>query len=104
MRTYNCFTVVLSISQIVLIVLIVFGEVLINKVGYLTCTEGGYQWLYESLAGEGFIFMGVVNMIVQCLLIEKFLFDVPVQHGYFKEDNDNFRAANNENEMVAANN
>jgi hypothetical protein len=101
MQTYNCFTVVLSISQIVVIFV---GEVFISKGGYLTCTGGGYQWLYQNLAGEAFIFMTMINMMLQSFLIEKFLYSVPHQHGYFEEEKDDFRAAHSEGEMVAINN
>ena len=102
MRTYNCFTVVLSICQVVVILV---GEVFISKGGYLNCTGGGYQWLYQNLAGEGFIFMSMFNMIVQCFLIEKFLYSVPHQHGYFEEENDDdFIAPHNQVEILPLDN
>jgi len=33
----------------------------------------------------------MVNMIMQCFLIEKFLHGVPHQHSYFEEENDDFK-------------
>ena len=61
MHTYNCFALVLSIYQVVVILV---GEVFIRKGGYLKCTGGGYQWLCYNLAGEGFICMFIFNMIL----------------------------------------
>jgi len=102
MWSYNCFTVVLSMIQILVILL---GEVFVDKGGYLTCSGGGYQWLYQNIAGELFIFMLMVNMIMQSVLIEKFLYGVPHHHGYFEEKKeDDFKAPDQEGtEMLAIN-
>ena len=101
MWSYNCFTVVLSMIQILVILL---GEVFVDKGGYLTCSGGGYQWLYQNIAGELFIFMLMVNMIMQSVLIEKFLYGVPHHHGYFEEKEDDFKAPDQEGtEMLAIN-
>ncbi len=89
MWSYNCFTVCLTMIQIAVILL---GEVFVGKGGYLTCTGGGYQWLYQNLAGEGFIFILMMNMIMQSVLIEKFLYGVPHKHGYFEDPKDDFKA------------
>ena len=98
MWSYNCFTVVLSMIQILVILL---GEVFVDKGGYLTCSGGGYQWLYQNIAGELFIFMLMVNMIMQSVLIEKFLYGVPHHYGYFEEIKDDFKAPDQEGtEMV----
>ena len=101
MRTYNCFTMVLSMIQIVVIF---FGKGFVGKSHDLTCTGGGYQWLYHSFAGEGFILTVMVSMILQCFLIEKFLYGVPNQHGYFEEEADDFKASRGGVEMVATKN
>ena len=66
------------------ILVILLGEVFVDKGGYLTCSGGGYQWLYQNIAGELFIFMLMVNMIMQSVLIEKFLYGVPHHYGYFE--------------------
>ena len=43
MSSYYCYTVILSVVQVIVILL---GEVFIDKGGYLTCTGGGHEWLY----------------------------------------------------------
>ena len=48
MSAYKCYTVILSVVQVVVIVL---GRVFISAGGYLTCTGGGYEWLYSSIGG-----------------------------------------------------
>jgi hypothetical protein len=83
------------------ILVILLGEVFVDKGGYLTCSGGGYQWLYQNIAGELFIFMLMVNMIMQSVLIEKFLYGVPHHYGYFEEIKDDFKAPDQEGtEMV----
>jgi len=83
------------------ILVILLGEVFVDKGGYLTCSGGGYQWLYQNIAGELFIFMLMVNMIMQSVLIEKFLYGVPHHYGYFEEKEDDFKAPDQEGtEMV----
>ena len=49
--------------------------------------------------------MFMFNMIVQCFLIEKFLYSVPHQHGYFEEENDDdFIAPHNQVEILPLDN
>ena len=73
MKNYCAYTVYLSMSQILLIFLGVF----VGKSHGLICTGDGYQWIYHSLTGEGFILLVMLNMIFQCFLIENVLYDVP---------------------------
>jgi hypothetical protein len=72
---------------------IFLGEFYIGKSDGLTCADDGSKWLYHSIAGEGFIFLVMINMILQCLLIERFLYGVPKKHGCFEEGNDDFKAS-----------
>ena len=88
MSSYNCFTILLSMIQIVVMFL---GVIFVGKSQYLACTKVG--WTYQSLAGEGFILSVLVNMIMQCFLVEKILHWIPQEHSYFEEENDNFKMA-----------
>ena len=48
MASYKFYTMILSFVQVVLIAI---GHVYIGTGGHLTCTGGGYEWLYSSLGG-----------------------------------------------------
>ena len=85
MSSYKNYTMILSVVQVVVIVL---GEVLIDNGGYLTCTGGGNQWLYSSIGGELFILGMMVTMMMQSVMVEKFLYRIPRDHGHFKSEDE----------------
>ena len=89
MKNYVVYTAFLSMSQICGIFL---GEVLVGESHGLDCTGGGYKWLYHTFAGEAFIFMVMINLIMQGFLIENVLYDVPYDQGDFEKENDDFKA------------
>ena len=89
MKNYVVYTAFMSMSQICGIFL---GEVLVDESHGLDCTGGGYKWLYHTFAGEAFIFMVMINLIMQCFLIEDVLYDVPYVQGDFERGDDGFEA------------
>jgi hypothetical protein len=83
MNSYHNYTVILSIVQVIVIVL---GRIYIYEGGYLTCTGGGYEWLYSSIGGELFILGMMITMMMQSVMVEKFLYRIPLNNGYFEEE------------------
>lgn len=82
MSSYNCFTWILSIVNVFVILL---GRVYVDKGGYLTCTGGGYEWIYQSITGELFGFMLILTMLMQSVMAEKFFYGIPHHNGHFNE-------------------
>ena len=99
MNSYHNYTVILSIVQITVIIL---GRVYIDDGGYLTCTGGGYEWLYSSIGGELFILGMMITMMMQSVMVEKFLYRIPLNNGYFEEERDEDSFLAHEGEKIKA--
>ena len=50
----------------------------------LGCAEHGYTWLYTTTMGEMFITAHIVQIIMQAVMIEKALYKVPHEAGWFE--------------------
>ncbi len=80
MKSYGNYLKILSTIQIVIILL---ARVYIDSGDYLACTGGGYQWLYTNVRGEIFIAGMMITIMMQSMMIEKFLYRIPNKHGEF---------------------
>ena len=80
MKSYGNYLKILSTIQIVIILL---ARVYIDSGDYLACTGGGYQWLYTNLRGEIFVAGMMITIMMQSMMIEKFLYRIPNKFGEF---------------------
>jgi len=80
MKSYGNYLKILSTIQVIIILL---ARVYIDSGDYLACTGGGYQWLYTNLRGELFIAGMMITIMMQSVMIEKFLYRIPNKYGEF---------------------
>lgn len=81
-KSYGNYLKILSVVQVIIILL---GRVYIDGGEYLTCTGAGYQWIYTSISGSAFSLTIMVTIMMQSVMIEKFLYRIPKNFGYFEE-------------------
>lgn len=65
-------------------IIISLGDIFISKGGYVSCTSGGYEWLYVSVAGEAFVMSLTLTIMMQTVMVEKVLYRVRSKNGFFK--------------------
>lgn len=80
MKSYGNYLYILSTIQVIIILL---ARVYIDEGDYLACTGGGYQWLYTNVRGELFIAGMMITIMMQSVMIEKFLYRIPNKFGEF---------------------
>ena len=81
MWLYLCFsTVLVSINMTIQI----WGRVVAHDGNILGCSAKGYQWMYTTTYGEMFITAHIVQVIMQAVMLEKALFKVPHESGWFE--------------------
>lgn len=78
--SYGNYLKILSVVQVVIILL---GKVYIDAGEYLACTAGGFQWISTSIGGELFVAGIMVTIMMQSVMIEKFLYRIPNKYGMF---------------------
>ena len=78
--SYGNYLLILSVVQVVIILL---GVIYIDEGEYLACTGGGYQWVYTSVSGSAFMVTIMVTIMMQSVMIEKFLYRIPNKFGLF---------------------
>ena len=83
MRWYLCFSSILATINLTLQIL---GRTLHlhTDVILLACAQKGYQWVYTSLLGELFIGAHIIQIIMQAVMLEKALYKVPHEIGWFE--------------------
>lgn len=79
--SYGNYLAILSVVQVVIILL---GRIYIDEGEYLACTGGGYQWVYTSISGSAFMVTIMVTIMMQSVMIEKFLYRIPNKFGMFE--------------------
>lgn len=79
--SYGNYLMILSVVQVAIILL---GKIYIDEGEYLACTGGGYQWVYTSISGSAFALTVMVTIMMQSVMIEKFLYRIPNKFGMFE--------------------
>ena len=83
MRWYLCFSTILATINISLQIL---GRTLHAHTDYilLACSDHGFHWIYTSILGELFVCAHIVQIIMQAVMLEKALYKVPHDIGWFE--------------------
>ena len=83
MRWYLCFSTILATINISLQIL---GRTLHTFTDYilLACSDHGFHWIYTSILGELFVCAHIVQIIMQAVMLEKALYKVPHEIGWFE--------------------
>lgn len=79
-QSYNKYLNILSVIQVVIIWLVVRY---IDGGCALACDANGTQWLYLGVGGELFIMGMMITIMMQSVMVEKFLYRIPNKHGQF---------------------
>ena len=80
MNRYFCFSTVLSCVNLALLL---FGRLVANEGGILECTADGTEWISLTRGGEVFITAHIIQIIVQAIMVEKVLYRIPNEYGWF---------------------
>lgn len=80
LKSYGNYLKILSTVQIIIILL---GKVFIDVGEFLTCTGGGFMWISTSISGVLFMFLIMLTIMMQSVMIEKFLYRIPNKYGMF---------------------
>lgn len=81
MRFYLCFSTILMCINITLQV---YGRFVAHDEKILGCAAGGLQWLYTTTVGEIYITAHIVQIVMQAVMLEKALYKVPHEEGWFE--------------------
>lgn len=76
---FMCFSTILVISNLT----IQIWARLVSEKQILGCADKGYQWLYTTTVGSLFVTAHIVQVIMQAVMLEKALYKVPHEDGWF---------------------
>lgn len=85
MSLFMCFSTILVTFNCIIQV---WGRFLSEK-SMIGCADKGYQWVYTSLTGSLFVTAHIVQIVMQAVMLEKALYKVPHEDGWFEAPNEN---------------
>ena len=83
MNFYLCFSTILICINLTLQI---YGRCVAHESKILGCTANGTEWLYTTRVGEGYITAHMIQIIMQAVMLEKALYKVPHESGWFENE------------------
>ena len=83
MNFYLCFSTILICINLTLQI---YGRCVAHESKILGCTANGTEWLYTTKVGEGYITAHIIQIIMQAVMLEKALYKVPHESGWFENE------------------
>ena len=81
MKFYLFFSTILICINLALQI---YGRCVAHESKILGCTSHGTEWLYTTKVGEAYITAHIIQIIMQAVMLEKALYKVPHETGWFE--------------------